>query len=362
MDYCGLDQCLQGLFGQYVPLSPSQTVRLARVTSAVLLAGTSTLRKIARQVPGDTQQDSRVKWLCRTFQANYVSQAYVYRPLLQQALAGYHAKTMHVVLDRTTPADPSIDLLSANLAYRGRALPLAWEFMRHGRSCYEQHQQLISACYALLPRDRKVIVYGDSEFGEVPLMRYVRSLGWQFILGIGSNYNYRHAEQKQWKVLAQLPVTRHRAIYIQNVVLTQTHQYDPVNIFAFYHPRYANRRRRADIRYCATSLPTTRQLRRLGRRRWSIECCFKDFKSSGWELNRSLMQRLPRREGLHVILSVAYLWATCLGRWLCKRGQRSQIDSHPTRRQLSLFRIGWDYIVNNFRNARPCPMFLTLYE
>jgi len=362
MQYYGLETCLQVLFDQFSPLNAAQTRRLAHLTTGTLLAGNTALRKVARQLSSTSQQDSRVRWLSRTLQAPWLSQTVVYQALIRQALAGYHAATLHIVLDRTTPAEPTTDLLSATLSFRGRAVPLAWEFMSHGRSGAAQHQRLLARCHALLPPNRRVVVHGDSEFGSVALMRDIRRRGWQFILGISGSYAYRQATHNDWQKLSDLPITRQQSFYLNDVVLTRTHAYHPVGVFAFYHPRYANRRRRADIRYCATSMRTSPAVRRVGRRRWSIECCFKDFKSSGWQLHQSQLTHKRRRHGLQVVLSIAYLWSICVGRWLEKRGRRSQIDSQRQPRQLSLFRIGWDYIVHTFRNSGKLPAILTLYS
>jgi hypothetical protein len=115
-----------------------------------------------------------------------------------------------------------------------------------------------------------------------------------------------------------------------------------------------------EYRYCATSLPIAHTLRTLGRRRWGIECCFKDYKSAGWNLDLSQIDNFARRDSLLLVLSLAYLWATAVGRWLCKTGNRTVVDAHSSR-QLSLFRIGWDWLVTQFRQQLPWPSISTLY-
>ena len=54
---------------------------------------------------------------------------------------------------------------------------------------------------------------------------------------------------------------------------------------------------------------------------------FRDFKSSGWEIDQSGLQNPDQTETLLVLLGINYLWATVLGRWLCKSGRRSEVDT-----------------------------------
>jgi len=145
------------------------------------------------------------------------------------------------------------------------------------------------------------------------------------------------------------------------VEVTKKYGYGLVNIFAFYKPRFGKNRRKQDIIHCATSLPTAPTLRCTGHRRWGVECQFRDMKSSGWNVQDCDLTHPKRREGLVNVLNLCYLWTTCLGRWLCKTSQRNLVDS-KSKRHLSLFRIGWDWLVNQFRTGRECPALLRLYQ
>ena len=128
--------------------------------------------------------------------------------------------------------------------------------------------------------------------------------------------------------MADLVIKPRQPIYQANLTWTKKHQYQSVNLFAFYAPRQSGPTGlKHTVRYCATSLPIAHTLRRVGRRRWGIEPMFRDFKSSGWHLDQSGLQNPDQTETLLVLLSINYLWATVLGRWLCKSGRRSEVDT-----------------------------------
>ena len=128
--------------------------------------------------------------------------------------------------------------------------------------------------------------------------------------------------------MADLVIKPRQPIYQANLTWTKKHQYKSVNFFAFYTPRQSGpTSTKYSVHYCATSLPIVHTLRRLGRRRWGIEPMFRDFKSSGWHIDQSGLQNPDQTETLLVLLSINYLWATVLGRWLCKSGRRSEVDT-----------------------------------
>ena len=361
MDYYGVEKSLQVLFGEVVQLSDAQKARISQLCMGVLLAGGCYLSKIAKWLHQESHQDSRIQWIRRTLEQEYLSQEHVYQPFITTALKAHQASVLHLVMDRSPLSDKRTDLLSLNLSFRNRAIPLVWEFMPHGMSGYERHMSLIERSLSLLPAHKHIVFHGDNEFGGVPFIQYLRHLNWDVIVGQSSSTCYRQYPNHEWQKLSTLPVTKSQTVYVEGIELTKLHGYGLLNLFGFYKPQFSRHHRKQHIIYCATSLPVTPTLRRIGRRRWGIECCFKDFKSAGWQLQMSNLYHPKRREGLMTVLSVAYLWATCLGRWLCKAGRRAEVDAKP-QRHLSLFRIGWDWLVHQYIIEKPCPTLLTLYQ
>lgn len=164
--------------------------------------------------------------------------------------------------------------------------------------------------------------------GSVPLMKFVtRYCGWDFILGQRSYTQFQRGDWL-WQRVKDLKVTPSRPYYETNIFWTKTHVFGPLNLFAFYKPyQAAPSLPRKKVRYFTTTLPIARQLRRLGRRRWGCEPMFRDFKSAGWAITHSALPAPESRHLLLLILSFNYLWATSLGRWLCKVGRRREIDA-----------------------------------
>jgi hypothetical protein len=96
MNYSVMDECMQALFKQYIPLSQAQRDRLSQICASVLLAGSCQLPKLARWLGRDAKQPYREQWLRRLLHAPFLSQEYVYLPWLKQALQDYRPACWHL--------------------------------------------------------------------------------------------------------------------------------------------------------------------------------------------------------------------------------------------------------------------------
>ncbi len=360
MHYDRVENSLQAVLERTIPLSRSQLSRVCELSVALMLAGEVTLTKVARQLRQSSDQDSRVRWIKRLLDASFMRHEYVYAPWIRHLIASHPDPTLHLVTDRTDIIPHHLDMVSINLNFRKRSLPIVWELRPTAMTGAETQKDLLNRCKPLIPSDRRVVFHGDNEFGSVAVMEWLRGEQWDFILGQSAKHYCRESREAIPYQLCELPVTRTRSVYRSDVALTKAHWFGPVNVFAFYHPVFHRNRRKQDVRYYATSLPITPPPRRIGKRRWGVECFYKDLKSSGWHLPMSKIQQPERIQSLLISISLVYTWSTCIGRWLCKTSQRSRIDSKP-RRHLSLFRIGWDWLVNNVRQSKYCPHLSTLY-
>lgn len=361
MDYLPVEKSIQALFADHIPLSETQSERIARLCSGVLLAGEMHLTKIARFLKGDTQQDSRVRWIERLLKTEFLTPERVYQPVLQAALRSFKEDCWHLVIDRTTLWDGEVDLVTISLNYRKRAIPLVWRRVKFGGASLATYVELVRECVPLIPKSVSVVFHGDTEFGGHKMIRAMREIGWDFILAQPARNHFRQLNNPSTQPLSSLPVTRHRSCHVAHVDLFAEDALGAINIVAFYQPhRVPGSKHQRDYCYLATSLPLHRPIRRLGRRRWGTEPFYRDCKSSGFHITDSRLKHPARQIGLLVIVALVYLWSVCFGRWLCKIGQRRQVDS-KRHRHLSLFRIGWDWLVHQLRCDLPCPVMLRLY-
>jgi hypothetical protein len=347
--YSQLEREIQASFEDVMPLTPAQSGRLVQVSVALIEANDIALSNLARILPHDTLQASRCQFIQRLLSAPFMSQSHLYKPMLQHALQKYRADVWHVIIDRTHLPNQDKDLTVISLHYNGRAIPLYWQKVPIGGATAAVYCDMIQEVKSRLPASQSVIFHGDSEFGTARVIRQLKRLGWDFILAIeGKNHLYDPKTDTS-QAFQDYDVPKNGTLHIPDMMCFKTHQI-AVNAFAFYQPHHSSGKKQRDYRYLVTSLPLDRTTKRFGRRRWGIEPFFEDYKSSGWNIEESLMTSPERFCGLLVLLAICYLWLVTTGRWLSKVGRRGEVDSHRCR-HYSLFRLGWDWIIHHVKRS-----------
>jgi hypothetical protein len=361
-----LEDTMNQLFQDIIPVSMAQNRRLARACSAMILAENVSLSKMANRLSSPSQKVGRVRFLERLLQAEFLSQELVYQPFLVHFLAKRRDKTWYLLIDRSTLHAYDTEILVISLSYYSHAIPLVWEIIDFGCTGAVEQIALLKRLVNLLPHisppDTQIIFQGDTEFGSVAVIQFLRQYKWDFILAQTANTSYRLPGNDTWHFLADLPVSPRHTVYLERIEWTAQHIYGSFNLFAFYQPHQTSPdSTRRDYRYCLTSLRISHTLRVQGRQRWSIECFFKDCKSGGFDIENSHFRQHDRWERLMIVLALNYLWLTSLGRWLSKVGKRTLVDP-KARRQLSYFRIGWDWLLSVFSQGGVIPLISTLYS
>ena len=92
----------------------------------------------------------------------------------------------------------------------------------------------------------------------------------------------------------------------------------------------------------ATNLTKPRLILRLYHRRMWIEETFGDLKDNGFDLERSGLAHFLRLSRLTLAVALLYVWFIAFGAAIVKQNLHSDVD-RSNRRDLSLFRIAWDF-------------------
>jgi hypothetical protein len=90
-----------------------------------------------------------------------------------------------------------------------------------------------------------------------------------------------------------------------------------------------------------------------------IEELFGDLKKHGFDLESTRLRHVLRLSRLTLMVCWLYLWLVALGEDLWHRGWRTQVD-RTDRRDLSIFRLGWDWLERQLALDDPIPPFVGL--
>ena len=296
------------------------------------------LEKIAGKLPLAKIRRSTVQRFSRFLQNKHFHVRRWYRPiarkLLKQAIA--HG-AVRLIID-STKVGSHYQLLMVALAYRKRALPLAWTWVRgkRGHSSAYKQRALLRYVRELLPKGATVSLVGDSEFGSIEVLRQLEDWNWSYVLRQRGNTKVCVSMANKWQCFADLVLAKDHVFWYPQALLTVEHLHH-THLLAIW------RAREEEPWLLATNMPTTRDTLRAYRRRMWLDEFFGDMKGHGVDLEKTRLCHFHRLSRLVFMVALLYLWLVTRGSQTIKRGLRHLVDRRD-RRDRSIFRIGWDFV------------------
>jgi hypothetical protein len=297
------------------------------------------LSKIAGKVISTAKNVSTVRRLSRFLASSAVDVRSWYR---STAKAWLEAQSQQVGEVRLIVDGSKIgfgyQLLMVSLAYRHRAVPLAWTWIHHVRGHSTAAKQIVLLNYvkSLIPQKTPVFLVGDSEFGSVSVLQQLTQWHWFFALRQKGNLGLWLDEQTDWQRLDCLVKKAGQSVWAPNGYLTQSDIF-PVSVLIYWQ-------KAEQQPWClATNLPDASLTLRYYRRRMWIEEMFGDFKKHGFDLENTMLRNSPRLSRLTLAVAFLYVWLLSVGDRTIRTGLRHFVD-RKDRRDLSLFQIGLRFI------------------
>ena len=243
-------------------------------------------------------------------------------------------------------------LLMISLAYRNRAVPIAWSWVKHirGHSSAQQQVSWLRYVETVLPKKAPVVLVGNSEFGSILVLRQLDRWRWVYVLRQKSNTGLWISEKTDCQTLGSFAHQTGHSAWFQNAYLTQQ-EIDQVSVLVYWQIGEKEP-------WClATNLPDQALTLRYYRRRMWIEEMFGDFKKHGFELEKTMLRQTPRLSRLTLAVAFLYVWLLSTGSRTIRAGLRHIVD-RKDRPDLSLFQIGWRFIDRKLLHSIPCSVLL----
>ncbi len=291
------------------------------------------LSRIASKLPGKAVLRSATKRLERLVDNPAIRVREWYEPIARERLQNVPGHVYRLIVDGSK-VGPWHQLLLISLAYRKRAIPLGWMWVRtpRGHSTATRQLALLRAIRKLLPEDAQVLLVGDQEFGAVEVLRQLEKWHWQYVLHQKGTYLIRADESHPWRKFQSVIEKPGQCLWLGEQQLTQEHAY-PVNLLAYWQIG------EDEPWFLATNLPTPQAALRAYRRRMWIEETFGDLKDNGVDLESTRLHTVQRLNRLTLAVVLLYLDLLTAGAKAIKAGLRRLVDRND-RRDLSVFRIG----------------------
>jgi hypothetical protein len=322
------------------PTEPKGNVARHLNTLAMLIAGIIGSQKchlpaIAKKVPTGGKPQSRVRRLERFVANDAIDTKTYYLPYVELLLASLPEGPLVVVIDGSEAGRHCV-LLSINLVYKKRALPLCWLVVKgkKGHLPEKTHKELVHKAAEILPSQSTVVFLGDGEFDGVDLLQTLQDQGWNYVCRTAKNIVL--TEEGERFQPTDLLLAAGDRIELPEVGFTAA-QYGPVLVGIVWEAHWK------EPLVLVSNLEFLAEAYAFYKRRFRIETFFSDQKSRGFYLGHSHIRDTKHLNRLLIGTCLAYLWIVCLGAWVVRSGQLALI--HRTDRcDWSLFHIGLNWI------------------
>jgi len=339
---------------------PGQRITQIR-NFALLLCGiyaskSVTLSKIAVKIPGKAKLLSTFRRL-EYFLANPAIRVREwYEPIAKEWLARQATTSgeIRLVVDGTKVGFGH-QLLMVAIAYRKRAIPIAWTWVKHvrGHSTGTVQMALLAYVKSLLPKDATVFIVGDTEFGSVKVLKQLQKWHWFYVLRQKSDTGVWSVLDQQWQPFGSLIQKAGQSIWLGQRDFSQSHIYS-VNLLAHWQ------KGEKEPWLLATNLPDLPTALRFYKRRMWIEEMFGDLKDHGFDLECTMLRSFMRLSRLTLAVAFLYVWMVSSGTKAIHAGLRHLVD-RKDRRDLSIFQIGLRLIERRLVNDLSFQLALCTY-
>ena len=268
------------------------------------------------------------------------------KALASWVIGSLHGDGLIVLLVDETSLHDRLKVMAVSLAYRGRALPLAWW-------CYPQEQwpkgqvelivDLLRWVAESIGHDREVLVQADRGIGNSPdLLRAIDGMGWYYLVRVAKNVRL--------KVDGGVPVS------FESLIDKPGDRWcGPVYAFkkAGWIKCWAQaqwQQGHAEAWLLLTNYPDA-QGSWYGMRMWE-ELAFRDFKTSGWQWQRSRVWKAEHANILWLVMAVAYVWVISMGTHVENSPMLKKELTRGKERRLSLFSLGLRYLQRRLSTGR----------
>lgn len=329
----------------------SRMMNMMWLVVGLFKSGSVHVSLVARKLPIRADKLSLDKRIRRFLDNGAVHVREWYRPVAVGLLkAAASAGQVHLVMD-CSKVGFGHQLVMVGIAYRRRVLPLAWTWLRcrKGHSTTGKQIVLLSYIRSLVPAGVKVSLVGDSEFGCTLLMEYLNWWKWDYALRQPGDHLIMPFGKTDWQRIDSLGLPPGHLMWLGRVLLTRKSAY-PTNLALYWQLGQPS------PWYLATNLPSPHGALRLYRRRMWIEEMFGDMKAHGFDLEVTHLRHFLRLSRLTLAVCLLYLWLVATGEQVIASGQAHEVD-RSDRRDLSIARIGWDFIERRLALDDPIPTF-----
>jgi len=261
-----------------------------------------------------------------------------------------------LTIDRTNWkfGQTDINIFMLGVVYKGVAFPLLFSMLsKRGNSNSQERIDLVNRFIKLFGKEKIESLVADREFVGNKWLKYLNYNEIKYYIRIRNNFKvfipHKNREIKVSWLFNDLRVNQfrfyHKIVYINGEL-------------CYLSGSKLNKRNGKQEFLIIVSFNKPENALQDYKERWQIEMTFKAMKSSGFDIEKTHLQKEERIEKLILLIMIAFVWVYKVGIFLHKRNP-IKIKKHG-RKAKSIFKYGLNYVANvllNTQNQNNIPIF-----
>lgn len=214
------------------------------------------------------------------------------------------SKSIRLVIDGSKTGSQHMTLM-VSLMYKGRGIPFIWLVHKKPKGHFKSdvHIDLIQQAHQLINRyiksTQQITLLGDGEFDSIDLQNACLSYGWNFVFRTACNSAfYENDVRFQPKDLAV--DEKHSFLFIPNTEFTEDRQKN-INFVYLHEQGYE------EAIPLISNLEEPIDIIEAYKKRYSIECMFKDLKSTTYNVHKTRLRSIHAISNLIMVAALALI-------------------------------------------------------
>jgi hypothetical protein len=201
-----------------------------------------------------------------------------------------------LIIDGSQTGSANASLMVSVLC-RGFAIPLAWVVKegKKGHFSEQMHIDLLNMVLPAIPDNCRVVLLGDGEFDGQKLLAWCAEHKWEFVLRTACNFG---GETDRIDALS-MP-KGHTSMFLPNAL-------PGINAVFWHEKRFEK------PIFLLTNMDVGKMACQYYKQRFKIETMFKQLKSKGFQLHKTMLDCPIKISNLIIVAATAFIMTFCLG-------------------------------------------------
>lgn len=324
---------------------------LSGLICGMIRKGNSSLPDIGSGIPKDIDANSKTTAATRFVKNKWTDYNLHFLPFLAAFLHGLLCimnlhRGIHIVIDGSQIGKDNA-VLMISVVWANRGIPICWIVKKGGKGHFsvENHLAVLELALGvlkdILPPDISITLLGDGEFDSIDIQTFCRNNGWDYVLRTACNTILYENNELFHARDVKADDSQH-CTFVPNIEFTEK-RFKQVNFLCWFDSK-----KHEEPIFLVSNFDDAGNIMESYALRFSIECLFKDLKSSSFNIHKTRLKEPKDVFNLLIIAALAFILVTAFAINFDSPKNRKKVQRiRKDRKVLSFFTFGFK-LINKF--------------